>query len=239
MTAGFSLRKIKTPITLGQKLKRARKRLKFEVSEIEIQTKIRSKYIEALENDDFADLPADAYTRGFVTRYAKFLGLDENKSMEEYLRQRSKYRDSDSDYIRPKGNIKEVGFVVTPKLFAPISMGIVVLSLFTYLAFQISGFAAAPELSISSPNNNSVLEVENIEIKGTTNQQADVSVNDQLIQVSSDGTFSADYKLLPGINVIQVKSVNKANKEKSLTYTVEYKSGTAKVDVGAMSPVTP
>lgn len=227
MTAGFSLRKIKTPVTLGQKFKKARKRLKLDITEAELATKIRSKYIQALEADDFLSLPADAYTKGFVMRYAKFLGMDEEKSLEEYLRHKSQYQDSD-DVLSPAKSFKEVRFIVTPKLFAPISIALIVISLFSYLAFQIYGFAAAPDLSISSPSNNSVLDKENIQVKGTTSQQAEVYVNEQKIQVSSDGTFATEYKLLPGINVIQVKSRNKAEKEKSLTYTVEYKSGTAR-----------
>lgn len=227
MTAGFSLRKIKSPTTLGQKFKKTRKRLKLTIVEVELATKIRSKYLEALECDDFTSLPADAYTKGFVIRYARYLKMNEDKALEEYLQHKSQYQDSDG-VLRPNKSFREVGFIITPKLFAPVGIGMVVVSLFAYLAFQIYGFAAAPELVIASPNNNSVLDHENIEIKGTTNQQAEVYVNEQKIQVSSDGTFATEYKLLPGINVIQIKSRNKAEKEKSLTYTVEYKAGTAR-----------
>lgn len=235
MTAGFSLRKIKTPATLGQKLKRARKRLKLELPEIELSTKIRTKYLKALEADDYNVLPADAYTKGFIIRYAKFLKLDENKALEDYLKQRSLVHSVKNDYLNPNKSFKEVNMIITPKIFAPIFISIVVISLFVYLAFQINGFAAAPELMISSPDNNSILDKENIEVKGTTSQQAEVYVNEQKIQVAGDGTFVTDYKLLSGINVIQVKSVNKANKEKSITYTVEYKAVSAQANSDAVS----
>ena len=230
MTAGFSLRKIKSPVILGQKLKKARKKLKVDITEAELATKIRSKYLLALEADDFLSLPADAYTKGFVMRYAKFLGMDEDKALEEYLKHKSQYQDGD-DILSPSKSYHEVKFIVTPKLFAPIGIAVIVISLFAYLAFQINGFAAAPELSVLTPNNNSVLDKENIEVKGTTSQQAAVYINDQQIQVASDGTFATDYKLLPGVNVIQIKSRNKADKEKSLTYTVEYKAGSARASV--------
>lgn len=223
------MRKIKSPVTLGQKFKKARKKLKVDITEVELATKIRSKYLLALEADDFLSLPADAYTKGFVMRYAKFLGMDEEKALDEYLKHKSQYQDSD-DVLSPSKSYREVRFIVTPKLFAPIGIAIIVISLFSYLAFQINGFAAAPELSVAAPSNNSVLDKENIEIKGTTTQQATVYINDQQIQVSSDGTFTTDYKLLPGINVIQIKSRNKADKEKSLTYTVEYKAGSARAN---------
>lgn len=228
MTAGFSLRKIKTTVTLGQRLKRARKKMKAELVDVELQTKIRSKYIEALENDDYINLPADAYTKGFVIRYAKFLNLNEQKALNDYYKQKSKFHHNKEDIINPNKSFREVRYIITPKLFAPLALGLLVIGLFTYLAFQISGFAAAPDLEISSPTNNSIVDNEDIEIRGTTSLQANVYVNEQKIQVTSEGSFYADYKMLPGINVIQIKSVNKANKEKTITYTLEYKSKSAK-----------
>lgn len=232
MTAGFSLKKIKKPITLGTRFKRARKRLGVEILDVEIKTKIRSKYIEALENDDFAVLPADAYTKGFVIRYANYLGLDESRALNDYFKQKSNFYLSNGDILSPNKSYREPGIIITPKIFTPIVLVSSIVGMFIYLAVQIYGFAAAPELAISSPTNNSVIEREDIEIKGNTSKQADVYVNEQKIQVSGDGTFSVDYKMLPGINVISIKSINKANKEKTLTYTLEYKpqSARAKTD---------
>ncbi len=228
MSAGFSLKKIKTSATLGQRFKKARKKLGIDLIDAEMQTKIRSKHLQALESDDYMNLPADAYTKGFVIRYAKFLSLDETKSLSDYYQLRSRLYENKDDIINPNKSFREVHFIITPKIFTPIALGLLVVGLFSYLAFQIYGFAAAPELSIVSPNNNSIVENENIEIKGTTNQLAEVYINEQKIQVASDGTFNTDYKMMPGINVIQIKSRNKANKEKSLTYTLEYKSQSAR-----------
>lgn len=228
MVAGFSLKKIKKPIALGARFKRARKRLGAEIPDVEMKTKIRSKYIEALENDDFAVLPADAYTKGFVIRYANFLGLDENRALNDYFKQKSNFHLSNGDILSPNKSYKEPGIIITPKIFTPVILVSFIVGMFVYLAVQIYGFAAAPELSISSPTNNSVIESEDIEINGNTSKQADVYVNGQKIQVSGDGTFFVDYKMLPGINVISIKSVNKAEKEKSLTYTLEYKPQSAK-----------
>lgn len=228
MTAGFSLKKIKKPIALGARFKRARKRLGADIFDVEMKTKIRSKYIEALENDDFAVLPADAYTKGFVIRYANFLGLDENRALNDYFKQKSNFHLSNGDILSPNKSYRELGIIITPKIFTPVILVSFIVGMFIYLAVQIYGFAAAPELAISSPTNNSVIENENIEINGNTSKQADVYVNEQKIQVSGDGTFSVDYKMLPGINVISIKSVNKADKQKSLTYTLEYKPQSAR-----------
>lgn len=227
--AGFSLKKIKTNPTLGQKLKRARKKRKISITEAEIETKIRSKFLESLENDDWINLPADAYTKGFVMRYARFLGLSEQDSFDQYKKERSAFQSKSNDFLMPRKSVKEFKLVITPKFFIPALVAALVIGVFSYILYQVNGFAAAPELAVMSPNNNAIIETEDIEIRGVTSQNADVLVNEQAVSVSSDGRFIADYKLQNGINVIQIKSKNKANKEKMLTYTVEYKPKTAQV----------
>jgi cytoskeleton protein RodZ len=69
---------------IGNSLRAARERQGFAHSEIELATKIRAKYLRALEEEDFDTLPGDAYTRGFLRTYADYLGLDGEIYVEEY-----------------------------------------------------------------------------------------------------------------------------------------------------------
>lgn len=234
MTAGFSLRKIKTDITLGQRLKRARTRKKVSLVDAEIDTKIRGKFLLALEEDNWKNLPADAYTKGFVLRYAKYLGLDTDKVILQYQKEKNMRFAKDEDHILPQRSIKEVKFILTPRIFIPVFIGSFLIAVFGYITYQVYGFAAAPALMVMSPNDNAVFEQDVIEIKGVTDQTARVFVNQNQIQVASDGKFTAEYKLQKGANVIEVKSQGKTEKEKALTYTVEYKPKTAAVDQTAI-----
>lgn len=61
---------------IGQSLREARARLGMEVAEAEERTKIRAKYLRALENEDWDVLPGSAYIRGFLRTYGGILGLD-------------------------------------------------------------------------------------------------------------------------------------------------------------------
>lgn len=56
----------------------------IDVTEVEKRTKIRAKYIRALENEEFASLPGPTYVRSFLRTYADFLGLDGGLLVEEY-----------------------------------------------------------------------------------------------------------------------------------------------------------
>ena|GEM_PF-1798361 len=56
------------------------------LDDIEEETKIRKFYITALEEDNYHLLPAMVYASGFVKRYARMLGLDENEVLQEFKR---------------------------------------------------------------------------------------------------------------------------------------------------------
>jgi len=226
MNAGFSLKKIKKKQTLGQTFRRKRKKEKISILDAEIGTNIRSKYLVSIEEDDWFSLPAHTYTKGFVSRYAKFLGLEQKKVMECYNRERRNFSNI-NNLISPTSKIQDKKFLITPKVVIPIAVGLVLVAVFSFIIYQVYGFAAAPELVITSPDNNSILEDENIEIRGVTDQGVYVYVNDENIMVSSEGKFVAEFQLHSGVNIIEVKAVNKAEKEKILTYTVEHKSKTA------------
>jgi len=59
-------------------------RARIDVSEIEEQTKIRARYLRALENEEWGLLPGPAYTKSFLRAYAQALGLDGRALVDEY-----------------------------------------------------------------------------------------------------------------------------------------------------------
>ena len=71
---------------IGATLRDARRRYGMEVREVEDRTKIRARYIRALENENWDALPAPAYVRGFLRTYGQLLGLDGEMLADEYRR---------------------------------------------------------------------------------------------------------------------------------------------------------
>ena len=69
---------------IGSSLRDARLRQGFDVGDAERATKIRSRYLEALEEERFDVLPAQTYVKGFLRSYAEFLGLDGQLYVDEY-----------------------------------------------------------------------------------------------------------------------------------------------------------
>ncbi len=71
---------------IGPTLREARNRRKADLSEVEAEIKIRVRYLQAMENEEWDALPGGAYTRGFIRTYASYLGLDGERLADDYRR---------------------------------------------------------------------------------------------------------------------------------------------------------
>jgi cytoskeleton protein RodZ len=65
--------------SIGETLRRERLKRNLEVGQIAQELKIASRFLEAIEADDFDKLPGGVFTRSFIVQYARLLGLDEEK----------------------------------------------------------------------------------------------------------------------------------------------------------------
>src|ERR1044071_1552241 len=80
---------------IGATLREARLGARIDISEIEAETKIRAKYLRALENEEWGLLPGPAYVRSFLRTYAEALDLDAKLLLEEYKLRHERPSDHD------------------------------------------------------------------------------------------------------------------------------------------------
>jgi cytoskeleton protein RodZ len=73
-------------LRIGEVLKSTRTRLRLDIATAEERTKIRTKYLRALENEEWDTLPGPTYVKGFLRTYASYLGLDADALVDEYRR---------------------------------------------------------------------------------------------------------------------------------------------------------
>jgi cytoskeleton protein RodZ len=69
---------------IGNSLREARVRRGIDFAQAELATKVRGKYLRALEEEHFEVLPAETYVKGFLRTYAEYLGLDGQLYVDEY-----------------------------------------------------------------------------------------------------------------------------------------------------------
>jgi cytoskeletal protein RodZ len=88
---------------IGTTLREARMRARIDISEIETETKIRAKYLRALENEEWDLLPGPTYVKSFLRTYADALGLDGKLLIEEYKLRHERLSDVELQPIAPPG----------------------------------------------------------------------------------------------------------------------------------------
>ena len=124
---------------IGNSLREARERQELGYPEIELATKIRAKYIRALEEEDFTSIPGDAYIRGFLRTYADYLGLDSDVYVDEYA---SRFITSWRDELPPRPQRRRVRTRERPverRAVLIVLAGIVVVTALVFAAWQIPG----------------------------------------------------------------------------------------------------
>ncbi len=82
-------------------------RAKIDINEVETRTKIRAKYLRAIENEEWSLLPGDVYVKSFLRTYADYLGLDSRQLIDDYKRRYERPTDHELRQIAPLGRERD------------------------------------------------------------------------------------------------------------------------------------
>lgn len=203
----------------GERLKEERLLKGITLEEAASSTKIRASFLSSIEKSEYDKLPSAAYAHGFVRNYARFLGLSDREILALFRREfdvKKSYR------VLPQGFSRQEEFPVRKiKLRNTFVLAFLVfIFLGIYIAFQYRFAFLGPSLSVSTPQNNSVISAPDVLIKGTTSSDSTVFVNEEPATVSDSGSFAKDINVFPGENKIIIKSVNRFGKENSISLSV-------------------
>src|SRR4029078_202441 len=92
--------------SMGETPREARMRQRLDIADVEQRTKIRAKYLRALENEEFGMLPGPTFVKTFLRTYAETRGLDPHLLVEEY---RTSYESQDEIDLQPLGPPSAMG----------------------------------------------------------------------------------------------------------------------------------
>lgn len=222
----FKKKKIRTSRTFGKILICSRKKMNISLQKAEQDTKVRYKYLEALEADNFSQMPADVYNIGFLNRYCNYLKLNSKKIISQYIIERkifenlkqknSLFRIKSQSTINPGNpeNYRErLRFVFTPQTIISIIVVFIVLGILGFIWLQVKSFAAPPPLELKNPNEQIMVSMKTVGIEGYTDPTVNLEINNQQVGIESSGYFKEEVQLTNGINNIEIKATNKAGKE--------------------------
>ncbi len=203
--------------SLPERLYSARERKGVDLYRAERDTKIRARYLGALERGDYKELPGAVYTKGFLRNYALYLGLDPEDVLLQWRRERTDGKELPPAIVVPKP-------IAAPRKGMSFSPGLVVAALLTvaivafgaYLAVQVLRFAKPPTIAVSRPAA-AVIDVPeattHYTLEGTTLPGATVSIltpghDAFLVTATSDGEWAYDVDLRRGRNQFDVSALD-------------------------------
>ena len=211
---------------LGEVLRSAREAKAVDVARVERDTKIRARYVEALERGEYRDLPGAVYTKGFLRNYGLYLGLDPEYLIDLYRLETSggrAERPSVPTPPRPIGRRRR-GIVVERNVVVAAILTIVVVGLVAYLGIEFMTFARTPDLRITDPEGNVRSWGEtSYTLRGVTARNARVDISglreNPSVTAGADGSFEVEVGLVPGSNVIAVTAWDPEVSRESETVT--------------------
>jgi cytoskeletal protein RodZ len=210
------------PHKLGEVLRGAREAKGVDLPRVERETKIRAKYLSALERSEYRELPGPVYTKGFLRNYGLYLGLDPEYLIDLYRLETTGVgaeRTASGAGPRPRRRRRTRTFVVTPGAVVAAILTIVVGAFIAWLTYEFVNFAGIPELRITQPPGDVAAQRETqIEIEGVTAPDARISVDglgeNREVIADHRGDFSFVAALRPGSNVVELTATDpKTNRE--------------------------
>ena len=167
-------------LSLPERLYAAREAKGVDLYRAERDTKIRARYLGALERGDYKELPGAVYTKGFLRNYALYLGLDADEILEQWRRERGAPRESAPVPMAPRPlAAPRKGLTFSPFIVVLALMTVGVLVFAAYLGVQLLRFAKPPTIAVTQPPN-AVAEVDDATtsytLRGTTLAGATVNI---------------------------------------------------------------
>ncbi len=218
VAAGFTRTSIESVTTLGQRFGQARQAKEASLADAELATKVSGKYLTALEAGRYHELPADVYVVGFVRRYATWLELDSTEAVQQYRaeRLRAVAAAPKRHVTSPVRSIQPLAMTrvfITPERFLGLAVSAFLLLFVGYLWFQVKSFAAAPPLDLTSAVDNQIVKVDTLTLAGSTDANAKLAINGEMVPVDQTGKFTATIRLVDGVNTIELRAQNRTEKE--------------------------
>lgn len=205
--------------SLPERLVAARERKGVDLYRAERDTKIRARYLAALEHGEYAELPGAVYTKGFLRNYALYLGLDPEDVIRQWRRERG-------DATVPAEPVLAVpkplaaprqGLTFSPVIVVAALLTILIGGFAIYIGVQLVRFAKPPTLALTNPPQ-AVVDVgedtTSYVLRGTSIPGATVSIKDaardQPYRVTADdaGNWTEEVDLRRGRNQFDISALD-------------------------------
>lgn len=211
----FRTKRMNVIETVAELLVFARKQREVTLEQAAAAIQISPLYLEALERGDYARLPCLVYSQNFVKQYGAFLGLHTPpllRLFEQEWELFAKLQPALIDVPR-REQPRRRDFWKLPRLMrvsgAVAAIGLVL----AYFGHGLYQLRQPPTLVVESPSEEQLLTKQLVLVRGQTEPEAAISINNQVILSDAQGRFHENVPLLPGVNIIEIQAKKKYSRE--------------------------
>ena len=219
--------------SLGEQLRAQRERKTITLEQAAADTRIREKFLKALEEGDYPSLPGAVYTRGFLRNYSDYLDLETDELVVLFQQERGGAPPEPApkrSNFKPYRPVVHQSLIFRPVIFVPVLIIAFVGSFLGYMYYQFATFATLPKLEIIAPASDGLSATADLVVRGLTVPDARVLVTvipaSDFIDIHSadDGTFTANVVLSPGSNHVRIEVQDAAGKTNQVIRTIQYQA---------------
>lgn len=201
-------------LTVGEILKKCREEKHIALSDIEKQIKVRVKFLQAIEANDWNFFSSKIYIIGIIKNYSRFLELDSKKMLAFFRRDYER-----KEEVKFKTRISSGRLTPETRKVFGIIIAVIFILFFGYFALQLKAYLSPPELTIISPQK-SVFSIEDrVQFVAKTDKDAAVTISGERIYQDKYGVFEYDLPLKNGKNILTIEIVGANGKKTTIIKT--------------------
>ncbi|MBI5077156.1 helix-turn-helix domain-containing protein [Candidatus Falkowbacteria bacterium] len=215
---GFFQKKIEAIETLGERLKKHREAKGVSREKAARMLNINVRYLKLFEEDKYEYLPANIYAINILRSYARILDLNPATAVDVFQKEKTLFyktrrraeRERISDFYLLLNRF------LSPNALRNAIIFLIFCVLIVYLGFAVNRIASPPELVVDSPPDNFLSESEQVEIRGKTEKEVTLTINDRPLLSDREGNFALTLDLQKGLNVIKISAQKKYSKARTV-----------------------
>ncbi|MEI6533188.1 MAG: helix-turn-helix domain-containing protein [Candidatus Roizmanbacteria bacterium] len=190
-------------LTIGTLLLNERIKRKLTVQQIEKEIRIRSKFIEAIETNDWSLFASKIYIIGIIKSYAKYLGIEEEKALA-FFRRDYEHQEETSTFQK---RIQPHTLNSTSKRIVVSSVVGIFVIFFCYFGYQLFVYFSPPFVDIISPKVSIIKNADRVKIIGKTEKDASVTILGEKVYKDTEGTFTYEFPIIKGTNTLYIEVI--------------------------------
>lgn len=205
-------------LTVGEILRNTREKQNIKLSDVEKQIRVRIKFLDAIENNNWNFFSSKIYIIGIIKNYSEYLGLDSKRVLAFFRRDYERKED-----VKFKTRISSRYFTPETRRIVLIIITLIILFFALYFGYQLKQFFSPPTLTVLSPQVNTFTIEDRIKVVGKTDKDAAITIFGERVYQDKYGVFTYYFPLKNGKNELTIEIVG-ANGKKTVVKKIFVKN---------------